>query len=73
MLHLIMKDNLYLEKVDVIDVYKGDGIHTDKKSLTFALTFGVKHKTATKEEIDEYTSKIIESIESKFGAELRTK
>ena len=60
-----------LESSEVFDVYTGTGIEDDKKSISFALTFGKGDRTLTDDEINEVMNKIITGLEKDIKAELR--
>ena len=60
-----------LESSEVFDVYTGTGIEEDKKSISFALTFGKGDRTLTDDEINEVMNKIIAGLEKDIKAELR--
>ena len=60
-----------LENYEVFDVYTGEGVADNKKSVAFSLTFGKQDRTLTDEEINAVMDKIIEGLEKKLQAELR--
>ena len=60
-----------LECSEVFDVYSGTGFEEDKKSISFALTFGKGDRTLTDDEINEVMNKIIAGLEKDIKAELR--
>ena len=60
-----------LESSEVFDVYTGTGIEDDKKSISFALTFGKGDRTLTDDEINEVMNKIVTGLEKDIKAELR--
>ena len=60
-----------LESSEVFDIYTGTGIEDDKKSISFALTFGKGDRTLTDDEINEVMNKIITGLEKDIKAELR--
>ena len=60
-----------LENSEVFDIYTGAGIEEDKKSISFALTFGKADRTLTDDEINEVMNKIIAGLEKDIKAELR--
>lgn len=60
-----------LKNIDVFDIYTGDKLNQDEKSLAFSLTLGVLDHTLTGDEIDTITSKIIKDVENKHQAKLR--
>jgi phenylalanyl-tRNA synthetase beta chain len=59
-----------LRRVDVFDVYEGEGIDEDAKSVAFTLRFGAD-RTLTDEEVDEQIAPIVEALERTHDATLR--
>lgn len=55
----------------IFDVYEGDGVAENAKSLAIGLTFRDQSRTLTDEEINESLSQVIESLGEKLGATLR--
>ncbi|MDD3397826.1 MAG: phenylalanine--tRNA ligase subunit beta [Clostridia bacterium] len=51
--------------------YRGAQVPENKKSLTFKLAIGSLNKTLTSNEIDNCTNKIVDSLKSKLGAQIR--
>ena len=62
-----------LTNIDVFDVYTGENISFDKKSIAFSLTFSDSTRTLTDEEVTEVFNKIIKEVEEKHAATLRNK
>lgn len=60
-----------LESVRVFDVYTGERIGADKKSVALALVYRHGERTLTEEEVSEAHSKVLAKLEQSFGAELR--
>lgn len=60
-----------LKNVDIFDVYQGENIDANKRSIGFSLLFSSNERTLTDTEIEEDINKIINSIEKFYGAELR--
>lgn len=60
-----------LVNVQVFDVYKGDNIESDKKSIALSLTFNNKEETLKSEEIDQLINKIIKKLNYKYQAVIR--
>lgn len=56
--------------IKVFDVYEGQNIEKDKKSLAYSLTFGATDRTLNDEEISEIMEKIIANL-AKNNVELR--
>jgi phenylalanyl-tRNA synthetase beta chain len=59
-----------LRRVDVFDVYEGEGIADDEKSVAFTLRFGAD-RTLTDEEVDAKIDSIVEALEQQYDARLR--
>lgn len=62
-----------LTNVDVFDVYVGENVAEDEKSIAFSLTFSDSTKTLSDEEVTKVFDKIITEVESKLNAKLRSK
>ena len=61
-----------LTDINVFDVYTGENVENDKKSIAYSLTFNDPTKTLTEEEINTLFEKIIKDVESKTDAKLRS-
>jgi phenylalanyl-tRNA synthetase beta chain len=59
-----------LRRVDVFDVYEGEGIDEDAKSVAFTLRFGAD-RTLTDDEVDDQIDHIVEALERSHDATLR--
>ncbi|MDE3228960.1 MAG: phenylalanine--tRNA ligase subunit beta [Chloroflexota bacterium] len=57
--------------VQLFDVYTGEGIAPDKKSLAYTLTYRAADHTLTAQEVEDAQQAIIERLRKRFGAELR--
>ena len=62
-----------LSNVDIFDVYVGENVGEDEKSLAFSLTFQDATKTLNDAEVMDVFNKIIKDVETKIGAQLRNK
>ncbi len=62
-----------LSNIDVFDVYEGDNVGEDEKSIAFSLTFTDPSKTLSDEEVMEVFNKIISEVTTKCNAQLRDK
>ncbi len=60
-----------LTKVDVFDVYEGDNLDINKKSIAYSLVFNDPTRTLTDEEVNLLFKKIIKKVEKELGARLR--
>lgn len=54
----------YLKEIDLFDVYTGENIGKEEKSLAFHLTFYSLKKTLTSEEVDREMEKIIRKLKT---------
>ncbi|MDD4644291.1 MAG: phenylalanine--tRNA ligase subunit beta [Bacilli bacterium] len=62
-----------LENVDVFDVYIGNNIEDDKKSIALSLTFTDINKTLTDDEVNSVLNNIINEVSTKLNGLLRDK
>ncbi len=60
-----------LTNVDVFDVYMGENVAEDEKSIAFSLTFSDPTRTLNDEEVLTVFNKIISDVELKMSAKLR--
>jgi len=68
---LIKKTDEIIKSVNVFDIYEGENIDKDKKSLAIKVLFEPTDKTLTDKEIDELSEKIILAAKS-LGGSLRS-
>ena len=64
-------DKKLITGVSVFDVYEGQGIDPDKKSVAIAVTLQPREKTMTDEEIDAVGKKIVAEVTKRTGGVLR--
>ncbi len=57
--------------VRLFDVYTGEGIPEDAKSLAYALTYQSPERTLTDAEVERVHAAILSELEKRFGARLR--
>ena len=62
--------NKLISKVELFDVYEGDKLGQNKKSLAFHITYQAD-RTLTAEEVDELQSGLVKALEKKFDAKIR--
>jgi len=62
----------FFKGVTLFDVYTGERISADKKSLAFAIEFRSNERTLKDEEADEAFKSILAAVEKDFGATLRS-
>lgn len=60
-----------LESARVFDVYTGERLGADKKSVALALVYRNAERTLTDEEVTAAHDRVLEKLEQSFGAELR--
>jgi len=61
-----------LVKVELFDVYQGDGVAEGLISVSFSLVLQNKEKTMTDEEAEQLQGTALTILQEKFGAELRS-
>ena len=64
-------DNL-IQNVLTFDVYEGENIPKDKKSVAINVTLQAIDKTLTENDLDEISKKIIDTVSKKTGATIRS-
>ena len=70
---MIKNVDLYLIKdISIFDLYEGENIPSEKKSLAFKVTIQSNDKALTENDINEVSNKIIKTVENKTGAKLRS-
>ena len=65
-------DQNLIKAVKVFDVYKGENIPKDKKSIALNVTIQSSEKTLTDEDLDKINQLIISTVETKTGAKIRS-
>lgn len=60
-----------LEEVKLFDVYRGEQVPENKKSVAYALIYRGENKTLKDEEVNKIHDSIVKELEAKFSAELR--
>jgi phenylalanyl-tRNA synthetase beta chain len=67
--NLILKNGgKKLKQLNLFDIYKGDNIPNDSKSMSYSLKFKSNSRTLTDNEIDGYMIEIINNLKNKFKA-----
>lgn len=69
----IIKKAEHVEKVKFFDFYQGAHVPSGHKSISFSLIFRHPERTLTDDEVNAIQSRIISSLEDKWGASLRKK
>jgi phenylalanyl-tRNA synthetase beta chain len=60
-----------LTNLELFDVYQGEGIEKEKKSLALGLTFQATSSTLMDEEVESIMAKVIDGLHNNFCAKLR--
>ncbi len=64
-------DKKLIKQVDIFDIYQGDKVESDKKSVALRVQIRPIEKSLTTQEIDVISEKIISEVASKFGGVIR--
>ena len=65
-------DKNLIKSVKVFDVYEGDNIPSDKKSIALNVTIQSSDKTLEEKDLDRINNLIISTVENKSGAKIRS-
>lgn len=60
-----------LESYKLFDVYRGEQVGENKKSVAYSITFRAADRTLVDDEVSAVMSKIVKALETKLGAALR--
>lgn len=60
-----------IEEVDLLDLYKGEQIPPDRKSLTLSMVFRSPERTLTDEEVNTVLAEVKEALSRNVGASFR--
>ena len=61
----------HLVNLNLFDIYEGEGIDPQRKSLAIGLTYRDSSRTLNEEEVNESVGHVIRALEEGFGATLR--
>ena len=65
-------DKKLISNIKVFDVYDGDNIPENKKSIAISVTIQSLEKTLTDNDLEKINKLIIDSVENKTGAKIRS-
>ena len=65
-------DKSLIKKIKIFDVYEGENIPSDKKSIALKVTIQSDEKTLNDNELKDISNRIIKSVEEHTGAQLRS-
>jgi len=69
----IMKEACkYITKITLFDIYEGEQIAADKKSMAFTVVFTPKNEAFAVDSVDGYVKKILKQLNKAYGVELRS-
>ena len=65
-------DNKLINNIKVFDVYEGENIPENQKSIAISVTIQSSEKTLNDNDLDKINKLIIETVETKTGAKIRS-
>jgi len=65
-------DENLIQNVSTFDVYEGENIPKDKKSVAINVTLQAIDKTLSEKDLDQISKKIIDTVSKKTGATIRS-
>ena len=65
-------DKDLIKEIKIFDVYEGENIPSDKKSIALKVTIQSDHKTLNDNDLTNISKKIVSTVEEKTGAKLRS-
>ena len=65
-------DKKIINKVSIFDVYEGEKIELNKKSIALNVTIQSSEKTLNDEDLEKVNQLIISTVETKSGAKIRS-
>ena len=65
-------DNSIIQNVTTFDIYEGENIPKDKKSVAINVSLQAEDKTLSEKDLDQISKKIIEVVKEKTGATIRS-
>ena len=69
--YYIYKKNIIF-KVVTFDIFEGENIPKDKKSVALNITLQAANKTLSEQDLDQISKKIIDVVKEKTGATIRS-
>ncbi len=70
--HIRQNAGELLSNLQLFDIYQGEGIDPEKKSLALGLTFRASSRNLTESEIDPVIAQVLTNLKQDFDATLRT-
>jgi phenylalanyl-tRNA synthetase beta chain len=70
--NMMLSFDSLIHKVKFVDIFSGEKIGEDRKSLTYSIIFQSNEKTLSDVEVNAVMDKLVAKLEEKFNAELRS-
>jgi len=69
----VMKESCkYITKISLFDIYEGEQIAPDKKSMAYTVVFTPKDEAFTTESVDAFVKKILKQLKKNYDVDLRS-
>ena len=65
-------DKNLISNIKVFDVYEGDNVPKNQKSIAISVTIQSLEKTLTDNDLEKINNLIIETVQNKTGAKIRS-
>ena len=69
---IIREIDTIIQDVKIFDVYEGENIPKDKKSVAINVSLQADNKTLSEKDLDQISNKIVEVVKEKTGATIRS-
>ena len=60
-----------VERVELFDVYQGEQVGPEMRSMAFSITYRSKERTMNDQEVNEVQTELLQKLNSEFGAAVR--
>ena len=65
-------DESLIKDIKVFDVYEGDNIPENQKSIAISVTIQSSERTLNEDDLEKINNSIIKTVEKKTGAKIRS-
>ena len=69
---LILVVDSNIRSVNIFDVFEGQNLPQDKKSVAISVSIQAQDKTLSDSDLNQISQKIIKEVENKTGGKIRT-
>ncbi len=69
---LIKKACAYVKSIRLFDVYEGEQIPADKRSMAFTIEFGPKEQAFETDSVDRFVNKILKNLKNQLDIDIRS-